>query len=184
MGMGNFNIMKTFIPPMAVWTSILAGFSITVFLLGFSRPPLRLPLFWRRYSAAVGAGLVIWGLLLWANGALYFNWVFERWLDLLAGVLIYLIAIFGNYYLGNVGGGFRIAMLLDLTAANRELTLEEWMGLYGEGRGMSYFLKDRLEATLLPWGLAVQDKIQVSLTPKGVWVGKVACFLASIFKAK
>jgi hypothetical protein len=171
------------LPEVAVWTSILAGFSITVFLLIFSRPPCKLPLLLPRYTAATGVGLAVWvTLLLWQH-ALPFQGL-EEALELVAGGLIFVTAIFCNYYLGNISAGFRIEMLINLAEANREITLDEWMALFGKGLGMNYFLEDRLTATLLPWKLAIMDDNKITLTPYGNFIGTINSFLASLFSER
>jgi hypothetical protein len=167
-------------PQVAVWTSILAGFSITAFLLIFSRPPFKLPLLLPRYSAATGAGLVVWIMLLWCENALPFHGL-EAGLEFVAGGLIFVTAVFCNYYLGNISAGFRIEMLINLANVNREVTLDEWMAQYGKGRGMHYFLENRLNATLVPWKLVVWRDNQITLTRFGHFIGRVYCFLASLF---
>lgn len=106
----------------------------------------------------------------------------DQWLDLSAGVLLYTTAIFCNYYLCIVGGGFRIEMLVNLTEANRALTLEEWMGSYGGGLGMHFFLDDRLRGILISWKLCMKKNDQIVLTRFGKVVGKVADILNVLFQ--
>jgi hypothetical protein len=171
------------VPQVTIWTSIMAGLSITSFLLIFSRPPFKLPLTLPRYSAATGAGLVVWIMLLWWKRTLPFHG-FEAGLEFLAGAFIFMTAVFCNYYLGNISAGFRIEMLINLAEANREVTLEEWMALFGKGQGMDYFLEDRLRATLLPWKLAEIDDNKITLTPFGHIIGQINTFLASLFSEK
>jgi hypothetical protein len=167
-------------PQVFVWTAILAGFSITAFLLIFSSPLFKLPLILPRYTAATGASLVVWIILLWWKRALPFHGL-EASLEFVAGILIFISAVFGNYYIGNISAGFRIEMLINLADVNREVTLDEWMTQYGKGRGMHYFLENRLNATLVPWKLVVWRNNQVTLTHFGRFVGWVNCILASLF---
>lgn len=181
MGTNYSDLANNFVPPIEIWTSIVGGLSITVFLLLFSHPPTKLPLVWRRYSASIGGGLVVWFLLLWVNNALPFTGGLEKWLALASGGFVYISAVFCNYYLGNIGGGFRLEMLVNLAEANREVSLDEWMALYGKQQGMYFFLEDRLKATLVPWKLAVWKDDQVILTPLGHFAGQVNCFLAALF---
>jgi len=170
-------------PQVAVWTSVLAGFSITAFLLMFSRRPFKLPLILPRYSAATAAGLVVWIMLLWWKHLIPFHGL-ETILEFVAGGLIFMTAVFCNYYIGNISAGFRIEMLINLAEANREVTLDEWMALFGKGQGMDYFLDDRLKATLLPWKLAVLKDNKITLTPFGRFIGQINSFLASLFSEK
>jgi hypothetical protein len=176
-------ILEGRVPQVAIWTSILAGFSITVFLLIFSRPPFKLPLILPRYSVATGAGLAVWAMLLWLNRAIPLHGL-EAGLELIAGGLIFVTAVFCNYYLGNISAGFRIEMLINLAEANREVTLDEWMALFGKGQGMNYFLEDRLNTTLLPWKLVEIKGNRITLTPSGHFVGQINSFLASLFSEK
>jgi len=184
MGINYSNLANAFIPPVEIWTSIVGGLSITMFLLLFSRPPIKLPLIWRRYSASIGCGLAIWFLLLWVNNALPFPGGKEKWLALASGGFVYTTAIFCNYYLGNIGGGFRLEMLVNLAEVNRKVGLQEWMALYGKGQGMHYFLEDRLKATLIPWKLAIWKNGEVISTPLGHFIGQVNRFLAILFSEK
>jgi hypothetical protein len=117
---------------------------------------------------------------LWWKGALIFNEL-DAILELIAGGLIFLAAVFCNYYLGNISAGFRIEMLVNLADVNREVTLDEWMTLYGKGQGMHCFLENRLNATLIPWKLVAWRGNQITLTRFGRIVGRVNCFLASLF---
>ncbi len=137
-----------------------------------------------RFLVSIGVGVMVWGVLLSLNHAFSIKWEINRWLDLGAGALIYLTAIFCNFYLCNVGGGFRIEMLVNLAGAKREVTLKEWMDSYGKGLGMRFFLDDRLRATLTSWNLAVKKDDRVVLTRFGQFVGKIADFLASLFLAE
>jgi hypothetical protein len=177
-------VRNSFVPPVEVWTAILAGLSITIFLLLFSRHPLKLPLVLKRYSAAVGGGAAVWFLLLLESGALSFNVKTDQWLALSAGALIYLSAIFCNYYLYLINAGFRIEMLNNLAEANREVTIDEWMALYGKGHGMYYFLEDRLMATLIPWKLATWHDNKIILTRLGQVAGHINSFLAYVFSER
>ena len=180
----NASMLYGFFPPVEIWTSIIAGLAITVFLLLFSHPPLKLPMLFKRYSAAIGSGVMIWILLLWRNGALSINGEIEQWLALSAGGLIFLTAIFCNYYLGMIGAGFRIEMLVNLAETNLEVSLDDWMALYGKGQGMHYFLEDRLKATLIPWRLAVYIDNKIILTHFGQLIGRINYFLAYLFSER
>jgi hypothetical protein len=180
----NDSILNSFMPPVEVWTSILAGLSITVFLFVFSRYPVRLPMVFWRFSVSCGSGLVVWIILLWSNNVLFLAAKIEQSLALIAGGLIYITAIFCNYYLSMLNTGFRIEMLNNLTEVDREVTLYEWMALYGKGHGMQYFLEDRLKATLIPWKLAEWSDNKIILTRFGHVVGQINSFLASLFSEK
>lgn len=112
-----------------------------------------------------------------------FSFLFDtqKFPSILAGALLILAAVFCNYYLGNISGGFRIEILVNLAEAGKALTLDEWMALYGKGAGMRYFLEDRLKTTLISWNLATQSGDQITLTPLGRLGGRVNCFLARLF---
>jgi|GEM_PF-6665164 hypothetical protein len=178
------SIANSFIPPVEIWTSILAGLSITFFLLVFSRFPFKLPMTFWRFSVSCGSGLVVWMLLLWSNNLIPISAKIEQWIALIAGMLIYLTAIFCNYYLSMTNASFRVEMLNCIAQVDREITLYEWMALYGKGSGMLYFLDDRLKSTLIPWKLAVRNDNQITLTRFGHIVGKINSFLASLFSEK
>jgi hypothetical protein len=175
--------LADWIPQAEIWTAIIAGLSITVFLLIFSHPPFTLPMTMPRYLAATGTGLVVWFVLLWLKEVFPLTGP-EGILELVAGALIFLTAVFGNFYLSNISAGFRIEMLINLTELDREVTLDEWMTQYGKGKGMGYFLENRLQSTLLPWRMAVWKDGQIILTRFGRDIGRINCFLASLFSVE
>lgn len=173
--------INSFLPPYEIWTSLLAGLSVTFFLLLFSKPPFRLPLLIKRYGASTGAGFFLWLVLLyWGEGASFLRDT-EKYPTLLAGALLIWTAVFCNYYLGNISAGFRIEILVNLAQANKSISLEQWMALYGKGAGMRYFLEDRLKTTLISWNLATQSGDQITLTPLGRFGGRVNSFFAHLF---
>jgi len=175
------NLVNSLTPSVEVWTSMVAGMSITGFLLLFSHRPFKLPLVLPRYITSIGCGLIVWFLLLGINQSLSFSKHISEWLELVSGGFVFITAVFCNYYLGNIGGGFRLEMLVNLAEANEDLTVDEWMALYGDGNGMHCFLDDRLRATLIPWKLAVWKGSQIILTPWGHFIGKVNRLLAALF---
>lgn len=138
--------------------SIFAGFSIPFFTYIFSS---RLPLFKSWIIQYITASLS--GFLLWFVLAIAFDAPWDyRW-DILCGVLILLCAIWSNYWLGNLRGGFRINMLLKIAEQTRPVSLDEWMSLYG-GLGMDAFLRDRLKAILIPWRIVEEHNDIIRLT--------------------
>lgn len=84
--------------------------------------------------------------------------------DLICGVLVLCCFIWSSYWFANLGGGFRILMLLDLADARRPITLSQWMDRYGKQRGMREFLNDRLRSILLPLHLVDLEGDRVILT--------------------
>jgi len=175
------NYLSAFVPSAEIWTALAGGASITLFLLVFSRKPFRLPMTLPRYGAATVSGFLVWGLLLWFNQSALLESVFERCLALLAGALIMVTAFAFNYYLGNVYGGFRVEMLVNIYNAKRNIDLDEWMSLFGNGKGMRFFLRDRLKTTLIPWKLAVWVGNGVKLTSLGHFAGLTNRFFSWLF---
>jgi hypothetical protein len=84
--------------------------------------------------------------------------------DLICGALVLCCFIWSSYWFANLGGGFRVLMLLDLAEVGRPITLGEWMDLYGKQRGMREFLADRLRSILVPLGLVDLEGDRVILT--------------------
>lgn len=173
------NPLSAWIPSVSVWTAAIAGFSIVAFLFLFSRAPFKLRLTLPRYSAATAAGLLVWTILLWWKRCLPLRGT-DDGLDLIAGGLLFVTAIFCSYYLGNISAGFRIEMLINLADLKREVTLQAWMAQYGAGRGMHYFLEDRLRATLLPWNLVSWKDDKLALTRSGQWIAQINRFVAAL----
>jgi len=138
--------------------SIIAGFSIPFFSFIFSS---RILLFKSKMIQYVTAS--IFGFLLWFFLAMTFNIAWHNKWDILCGVLIILCAVWSNYWLGNLGGGFRINMLLKIAEQTRPVSLDEWMDLYG-GLGMNAFLRDRLRTILIPWKIVEEHNGIITLT--------------------
>ena len=171
----------TFVPSVEIWTALVGGVTITLFLLLFSRRPFKLPMTLPRYGAATGCGFLVWFILLCMNQHFLLECLIERLLALLVGCLIMATAFACNYYLGNVYGGFRIEMLVNINNSNKAINLDEWMSFFGKGKGMRYFLEDRLKTTLIPWKFAVQEENTVRLTPLGHFAGITNRFLSWLF---
>ena len=138
--------------------SIIAGFSIPFFSYIFSS---RIQLIKSKMIQYVTAS--IFGFLLWFFLAVIFNISWHNKWDILCGVLIILCAVWSNYWLGNLGGGFRINMLLKIAEQKQPVSLDEWMDLYG-GLGMDAFLRDRLRTILIPWKIVEENNGIITLT--------------------
>jgi hypothetical protein len=110
------------------------------------------------------AGALVWLVLLSQLSRPVFPLTPGRRWDLLCGALILGCSFWGDYWLANLGGGFRVLMLLDLADAGRPLTQQEWMDRYGGGRGMNEFLSDRLRSILVPLKVVSLDQNDVILT--------------------
>jgi hypothetical protein len=143
---------------LAIILSIVSGISIPIFMALFSNPHLKIKSGWTRYIASSCAGFILWLILLGISDSIHSN----RW-DLVCGGLVILCAIWANYWLGNLGGGFRINMLVILAAQREPVSFEQWMNLYG-GLGMEEFLQDRLRSILIPWGIVRETNGTILLT--------------------
>ena len=159
-------------PPAIIALAILASFSTLVFRLIISHRPLRISGGWTQIivSSILGGGLWIGSTLLYlANTASYEN---TGW-DLLCGILILLCALWCQYWIGNLGGGFRVQMQITLADQTRPVSLEEWMDLFN-GRGMQVFLADRLNSILIPWKIVEVKNSKVRLLPGcGMFYGRL-----------
>jgi hypothetical protein len=180
----DIDFRSIFIPSVEVWTALIGGFSITFFLIIFAHRPLKILSIVKRYIVSTGCGASVWVFLLKINGGLVLEINPGYCLAILAGALVFLSAVFFNYYLGNISGGFRIEMLVNMSQSRQPVSLAEWMALYGKGRGMHYFLEDRLKATLIPWRLGVWNAGRVCLTPLGHLAGQVNRFFARLLSEK
>ena len=172
---------SSIIPSAEVWTALVGGVIMTICLIVLAHPPLKFSSIVMRYIVSAGCGAMAWILLLLFHGGLVLASTAGKWLALIAGSLIFLTAVFFNYYIGNISGGFRLEMLVNLSQSNQPISLEDWMALYGKGRGMHYFLEDRLKATLVPWKLGAWNAGIVMLTPLGHLAGQVNRLFARLF---
>ncbi len=149
--------------PTIIALAILAGLSTLVFRLVISHRPFRISGGWTQIiiSSILGDGLWVFLTLLYlANTSSYEN---EGW-DLLCGILILLCVLWCNYWLANLGGGFRVQMQISLADQTQPVSLEKWMAVFN-GRGMEIFLADRLNSILIPWKIVEVKDGKVRLLP-------------------
>jgi hypothetical protein len=159
-------------PPAIIALAILAGLSTLVFRLIISHRPLRISGGWAQIilSSILGWGLWI-GLtfLHLANAPTYEN---AGW-DLVCGILILLCVVWCQYWIGNLGGGFRVQMQITLADQTQPVSLEKWMAAFN-GRGMQVFLTDRLNSILIPWKIVEEKNGNVRLLPGwGMFYGRL-----------
>jgi hypothetical protein len=151
-------------PAPIVISAAIAGATIFVFILLFFRVPRsglsgmkRLYLSWLCgtlvWLACLAHQLPDWGALRLGTKP-----------DLICGALVLCCFMWSSYWFANLGGGFRILMLLDLADVGRPITLGEWMDRYGKQRGMREFLADRLRSILVPLRLVTLEDDRVILT--------------------
>lgn len=109
---------------------------------------------------AGACGSLTWAILTW----LFRTAVVNIW-DVVCGILVLLCAMWATYWIANLGGGFRINMLLLLSSQDTPISLDQWMDLYG-GAGMHAFLRDRLKSILLRWNIVHHEDGTITLTRK------------------
>jgi hypothetical protein len=162
--------------PRIIVLAILTGFSTLIFRIIFSHRPFRLAGFWTQIAVSSLSGVSLWiVLLIILHTTNPITWA-ERW-DVVCGVLIHLCAFWCNYWIGNLGGGFRVQMAINLADQTRPVTLEEWMAAFS-GLGLDVFLKDRLNSILIPWKIVSVNDHKITLLPGwGMFFGKLIAIL-------
>jgi hypothetical protein len=166
-------------PPIIIALAIMAGFSTLVFRLIISHRPLRISGSWTQIilSSILGVGLWIFSTLLTlANTPSYEN---KGW-DLFCGILILMCVLWCNYWIGNLGGGFRVQMQITLADQTQPVSLEKWMEAFN-GRGMRIFLADRLNSILIPGKIVEEKNGKVRLLPGwGMFYGRLMNLIKKI----
>lgn len=166
-------------PPAIITLAILAGFYTLVFRLIISHRPLRISGGWAQIilPSILGGGLWIGSTMLTlANTPSYEN---AGW-DLVCGILILLCVLWCQYWIGNLGGGFRVQMQITLADQTQPVSLEKWMALFN-GRGMEVFLADRLNSILIPWKIVDVKNGKVRLLPGwGMFYGRLMSIIKKI----
>lgn len=154
------------LPGPIVVSAGIAGLSVFGFVLLFFRVPRRgLTAVKRLYLSWICGGLV-WLACLSHQLPRKGPWPSDARTDLSCGFLVLWCFIWSSYWFANLGGGFRVLMLLDLARARRPVTLSEWMSQYGQQRGMKEFLDDRLRSILVPLHLVTFEGDRVVLTKR------------------
>jgi hypothetical protein len=166
--------------PIVVLLACVGGISMLVFRVLLAHRPFRVTDMWRQMILATLLGWCLWG------GSIFLNYASSpepgfACPDLLCGVLILLCASWCNYWIANLGGGFRVQALMALEECGRPVKLEEWMAAFG-GLGMSAFLNDRLNSILVPWRIAASEGGHIRLLPGwGHFFGRIMQVLDFLF---
>jgi hypothetical protein len=169
-----------FEPPPAVYTAMIAGLSIIVFLILLSHGPFKFGGLGRRFRVAVFLSLALWVALLWLTGALV-PLDSAGVMDLAAGAFVVATAIIAGFTAWSLlAWGFMLSILLSLAHQDGVVGLEDWMSDYGGGRGLDSLLSGRLEL-LFRLGMVVRDGDRILLTPRGAFTGRVARFYNFFF---
>jgi len=135
---------------------IISGFAILVFRIIISHRPFRLLGAWPQVIVSTILGWFLWIFLTILERSYGSLSRIDGW-DVLCGILILLCATWCNYWIGNLAGGFRVQMQMNLANQLQPVSLEEWMETFG-GLGMKVFLRDRLTSILIPWRIvSVED---------------------------
>lgn len=139
-------MVMTFNLPFPVWTALLAAASMLVWLMLFSRGPLKIESPARRLQAVYAASALLWVILLVGRVS---AGSFAALLDLLAGAIVLFIAAWFmlNAWMFLVWG-FRFNLLISLYRIDKPALREEWIADYTDGKGLNAFLHDRLSLAL------------------------------------
>lgn len=168
------------IPPV-VLSAALGGFAIFGFIPLYFRVPWKGVSAMQRVYLSWLSGTLLWLILASQQSLDLLQFPPDARADLVCGALIVGCCAWAAFWICNLGGGFRVLMLLDLFEARRCLSRTEWMDLYGEGRGMHEFLEDRLRTILVPLGIVRIEAGHVSLTKsRGTWLGRILWVLSFV----
>jgi len=162
-----------------IFLSIIGGFSIIPFMMIFSKKIFRIDPGLHQIIFSGFAGFSIWIILL-----IFLSVPIRNVWDIICGILIMFCALWSVYWLSNLGGGFRINMLTDLSEYKNEdpISVDKWMELYG-GLGLDAFLEDRLRSILIPLGIVQEKDGEVRLIkPIGVYFGYMLELFSIIFQ--
>lgn len=158
--------------PSIIALAIICSFLTLVLRIIFSKHPIQVKNPWTRLLISLLVGFFIWTCSI-AYLHLRFLFFQPSLADYVCGVLIFLCAFWCHYWLGNLAGGFRVQMHLNIASQKHPISLEEWMRGFG-GLGMEMFLKDRIESILLPWKTVSLINYQLHLLPGwGTFFGRV-----------
>ena len=152
------------VPSGIIASAIVSGLSLFVLTMVVFRVPARKLSGMQRLYIVWLCGAALWVLLLFRCPELAPP-SRQAWWDVSCGALTFISFVWCNYWFANLGGGFRVLMLLDLAEAKGPVSVQEWMDLYGRGCGMHAFLEDRLRSVLLPMKIVSREGDVVQLTP-------------------
>jgi hypothetical protein len=159
--------------------AIISGFAILIFRVIISHRPFRAPGMRPHAMTSTFLGWFLWILLTILERFYAPLSRIDGW-DIFCGILILLCASWCNYWIGNLAGGFRVQMQINLVNQPRPVSLEEWMLAFG-GLGMKAFLRDRLTSILIPWRIVTMEDDKVRLLPGwGLFFGRLMKILGFI----
>jgi hypothetical protein len=162
--------------PSIIAFAILASFSTLIFRVILPHRPFFLTGAWAQVIVSSLFGISVWIVLVLRAYPFGLISEIEIW-DVVCGVLIHLCALWCNYWICNLSGGFRAQMAITLADQTCPVTLEEWMVAFG-GLGMNAFLKDRMTSILIPWKIAFVRNDKLTLLPGwGLFFGRLMVFL-------
>lgn len=173
------------LPHPTVISATVAGLSIFGFVLLFFRVPRQGLTAMQRIYLSWLCGALVWITFLAHLLAKTKAQHADATQDLVCGVLVLGCFCWGSYWFANLGGGFRILMLLDLAKTERPVTLQDWMNEYGQKRGMREFLDDRLRSILAPLKIVdLQNERVVLSKDRGQLMATLLGILSSILLKK
>jgi hypothetical protein len=158
--------------PSIIALAIICCFLTLGIRIFFSKPPFQVKNPWTQILIPLLVGFFIWvGTIVYLE--IRSNSFQPTLGDYVCGILIFLCAFWCHYWLGNIAGGFRVQMHLNIASQENPISLEKWMRDFG-GLGMDIFLKDRIESVLLPWKTVSLINCQIHLLPGwGTFFGAV-----------
>jgi hypothetical protein len=143
--------------------AVIAGFSTLVFRIILSHRPFRLVNYWTQFIVSSLLGLLLWlGLIVGSYATAFLSGV--DGFDVVCGILVYLCALWCNYWVCNLAGGFRMLMMANLADQTDPISLETWMAAFG-GLGMDVFLQDRIQSILIPLKIVSIEENKMTLLP-------------------
>ncbi|HEX2996548.1 MAG TPA: hypothetical protein VHP14_17110 [Anaerolineales bacterium] len=159
--------------------AIAASFLTLAIRVVISRRPFHVKNTWTQIIVSTFIGMILWIIAILSTRSRFAS---SRvvWGDIICGILIFLSALWCNYWSGNLAGGFRVQMQFNIACQNAPISLDEWMRIFG-GLGMEVFLKDRIESILIPWNTIVLENGYLRLRSGwGMFFGRLAEILKKI----
>src|ERR1041385_8259180 len=117
------------IPPI-IALALISSFCTLFIRIIISHRPFQIKGGWQQIIGATMTGGILWvlSIILIKPG---FSLSAPEWWDVLCGILIFLCAFWCNYWSGNLAGGFRVQMQINLADQKKPISLEEWMTTFG-----------------------------------------------------
>jgi hypothetical protein len=142
--------LNQFLPPLPIWTALIAAGLMPLLLAVFSRGKFSALPPGKRFWLTLATSFVFWlSIIIFGLTDIDSNSVKDIVFDLLAGMAIVLTSGLVLYSVWSLACfGFTTTMLTSIDDSSSPLTAEQWANLYGDGHGMQAFTNDRIRVLL------------------------------------